>query len=226
MGPLVEGFEARRDPDRAAAMARYMRNQFPFLGIPSPERRACQREVLAVTGRPEPGKLGPIALAAWRLPEREYQYFACDLLRADVRRAGPGLLATLRRLVVSKPWWDTVDALASRAVGPLVLEHAELRDAMEGWVVDGDRWIVRAALLHQLTYKAHTDHDQLFRFCLVAAPSTDFFLRKAIGWALREYSKVDAQAVTGFVARHADELSPLSRREALIWLERRRAAAR
>jgi 3-methyladenine DNA glycosylase AlkD len=218
---LVDTFAGARDPARAAAMAAYMRDQFPFLGIPGPAARALARGVLAGLPRPDEDAVRQVALGCWALPEREYRYFACDYLRRHVRVVSARFLATARGLVTTKPWWDTVDALASRTVGPIVAAHPELAPTMDRWVLDRDLWIARTAILHQLTYRDRTDADRLFAMCLARAGDTEFFIRKAIGWALREYSKSDAVAVRRFVREHRGELSELSKREALKWLGRR-----
>jgi 3-methyladenine DNA glycosylase AlkD len=219
----------RADADRAGPMARYMRDQFPFLGVMAPAQRDAWREVAADLPRalPEPVVV-EAALALWGRPEREHQYLACTLVNrhatvpARAPGATPAVLDTVEGLLTTKPWWDTVDSLATHAVGALVARHRELRPRMDVWLAGEDRWLVRSALLHMNGWKAATDADWLFAACLARADHSDFFVRKAIGWALREHSKVDERAVVAFVAAHGDELSPLSRREALMWLERRR----
>jgi 3-methyladenine DNA glycosylase AlkD len=201
------------DPERAAAMRAYMRDQFPFLGIPTPKRRALSREVLTGLTRPSEEDLRVVALACWERPEREYQYFACGWLRRHARICSPGFLDTARHLVVTRSWWDTVDALAAHVVGPLVARHPELTSTMDMWVRDGNIWLARTALLHQIGFKEATDEARLFRYCLLRADHRDFFIRKAIGWVLREYAKTDPEAVRAFVGR--TPLSNLSVREAL-----------
>lgn len=215
MDRLSRAYEAARDPDRAAPMAAYMRDQFRFLGIPGPAQKALTREVLAGLGRPTEPDLAAVARACWRLPEREYKYFACGLLRRHARGCGPGFIDTARHLVVTHSWWDTVDALAAHLVGPLVGQHPELVAVTDTWLTDSDRWLVRTAILHQLTCKEATDPGRLFRYCTVQAHHPDFFVRKAIGWALREYAKTDPAAVRTFVGTHQSRLATLSAREAL-----------
>ena len=197
-----------------------MRDQFTFVGIPTPERRALDRGIVARCPAPTEAQLREVALACFRLAEREYQYFACDYLRRHVRVCSPRFLTTARRLVTTKSWWDTVDALATRTVGGLVAAHPELAPTMDRWVLDRNLWIARAGILHQLTFRQRTDAGRLFAACLARADSSEFFLRKAIGWALREYSKTDPTAVRRFVREHDRELSELSKREALKWLGR------
>ncbi|MDQ7904248.1 DNA alkylation repair protein [Phytohabitans sp. ZYX-F-186] len=213
LGRLTRVYGGARDPDRGPAMAAYMRDQFPFLGIQAPVQRVLAREVLDGLPRPSEDDLRDVAEACWALPEREYQYFACGLLRRHARACSAGFLETARFLAVTKPWWDTVDILAAHLVGALVSAHPALVSTMDEWVADKDKWLVRTAILHQLRYKERTDAERLFRYCTRQAGHTDFFVRKAIGWALREYAKTEPAAVRTYVAGH--RLAPLSAREAL-----------
>ncbi|MFF4249247.1 DNA alkylation repair protein [Streptomyces sp. NPDC001822] len=212
---LVRVYPEAADPERAAQAAAYMKNVAPFLGIPAPRRRELSRTVLAGTDRPDETDLTAIALRCWELPEREYQYFAADLLRRHSARCSAGFLPVLRHLVSTVPWWDTVDVLAAHVAGPLVMAEPELRTAMDDWIEDDSVWIGRTALLHQLRYRERTDTGRLFGYCLLRAGHPDFFIRKAIGWALREYAKTAPDAVRDFVDGARDRLSPLSVREAL-----------
>jgi 3-methyladenine DNA glycosylase AlkD len=202
------------DPERAVGAAAYMRNQFPFLGLTAPRMTQLDREVLAGLPAPtEPDLIG-VAHACWARPEREYQYFACAYLRRHVRAGSTQLLPTLRELITTKSWWDTVDTLAAHTVGPLVAANPVLLSTMDEWVEDENLWLARTAILHQLRYKERTDAERLFRYCAKQAGHRDFFIRKAIGWALRDYSRTDPAAVRSFVDEHRGELSPLSVREA------------
>ncbi|MFH8482931.1 DNA alkylation repair protein [Streptomyces sp. NPDC018055] len=211
---LTELYAPAADPVRAEGAAAYMKHIAPFLGIPTPQRRALSKAVLAGTGRPDERDCTAIALRCWRLPEREYHYFAVDHLRRYVSCCSSGFLPVLHHLVTTIPWWDTVDTLAAHVAGPLVAADPALGRAMDRWI-DDDLWVARTALLHQLRHKEATDADRLFRHCLRRADHPDFFIRKAIGWALREYAKTDPTAVRDFVEGARDRLSPLSVREAL-----------
>jgi 3-methyladenine DNA glycosylase AlkD len=223
---------ARADPDRVDAMQRYMRDQFPFLGVTAPGQKAAWRAAMADVARrlPEPVVVEAV-LDLWARPEREHQYLACTLANRHARppARGPGptpaFLDTVETLLTTRPWWDTVDALATHAVGDLVRAHPPFRHRMDSWLAGEDLWLTRSSLLHMNRWRAATDAEWLFSACLAQGAHRDFFIRKAIGWALREYSKVDAAAVVGFVDDHRDDLSGLSRREALMWLERRRRTA-
>lgn len=203
------------DRGRAASAAAYMKHVAPFLGIPTPQRRALSRTVLDGTGRPDEVDCAAVALRCWQLPEREYQYFAADYLRRHVPRCSSRFLPVVRHLVSTVPWWDTVDVLSAHVAGPLVAADPELKTVMDEWIEDDNLWIARTALLHQLRYRDATDTERLFGYCLRRADHPDFFIRKAIGWCLREYAKTDPRAVRGFVDGARDQLSPLSVREAM-----------
>ncbi|MEU6846987.1 DNA alkylation repair protein [Streptomyces sp. NPDC046716] len=212
---LTTVYPAAADPERAERMRAYMKDVAPFLGLPSPERRELSRTVLQGTPRPDESGLTALALRCWALPEREYAYFAVDCLRRHVRVLSSDSFPVARQLITTVPWWDTVDHLAAHVVGALVAADPRLTAAMDAWIEDDDLWVARTALLHQLRYKDATDTGRLFAYCLRQAGHGDFFIRKAIGWALREYAKTDPGAVWSFVAAHRDVLAPLSVREAL-----------
>ncbi|WP_329032013.1 DNA alkylation repair protein [Streptomyces sp. NBC_01725] len=212
---LVVGYATAADPVRAERSAAYLKGVAPFLGIPAPQRRALSRQVLDALPRPDERDCVAIALRCWELPEREYQYFAVDYLRRHVGRLSSGFLPVVRHLVSTVSWWDTVDALAAHLAGGLVAADCALAAEMDTWIADENMWIARTALLHQLTYKDATDTERLFGYCLRQSGHPDFFIRKAIGWCLREYAKTDPAAVRDFVEGARDRLSPLSVREAL-----------
>ncbi|WP_328680475.1 DNA alkylation repair protein [Streptomyces sp. NBC_00322] len=212
---LTAVYPTGADAVRAESTAAYMKGIAPFLGLYTGARRELSRSVLDGTAVPDEADCTAIALRCWELPEREYHYFAVDYLRRHVKRCSSGLLPVVRHLVVTVSWWDTVDALASHVAGPLVSADPGLKSVMDSWIEDDDLWVARTALLHQLRYKDATDTERLFAYCLRRADHPDFFIRKAIGWCLREYAKTDADAVRDFVERHRDRLAPLSVREAL-----------
>ncbi|MEU4085898.1 DNA alkylation repair protein [Streptomyces aureus] len=212
---LTTVYPAGADPERAASMRAYMKDIAPFLGLTTPERRALSRTVLRDTARPDERDCAALALRCWQLPEREYQYFAVDYLRRHVSRLSSGFLPVARHLVSTVSWWDTVDLLAAHVVGGLVAADPRLRADMDAWIEDDDLWVVRTALLHQLRSKQDTDTGRLFAYCVRQSGHPDFFVRKAIGWCLREYAKTDPDAVRDFVARQRTRLAPLSVREAL-----------
>ena len=197
------------DPARAAAMAAYMKQRFEFLGVPTPPRRAATRALW----RGFDGNAAAAARSLWRAPHREFQYVACDLLRDRADDLPAAALDDLLALAVRKSWWDSVDALAA-SVGILVRRHRRLQRAMDRLIDDPNPWLRRIALLHQLGWQAETDTARLFDYCLRRGGDDDFFIRKGIGWALRDFAWHDGKSVGRFVAAHRAELSPLSCREA------------
>jgi 3-methyladenine DNA glycosylase AlkD len=215
------------DPERAVAMRAYQRDQFPFLGIPAPARVAALRTAVAGTATPTAAECEALVRSLWARPEREYQYAAQWYLRRHLRRLSGSFLPVAHDLITTKSWWDTVDDLAIHLVGTLVHVERDLVAVMDEWIDSPNLWLARTAILHQNRWKADTDADRLFAYCLRRADDREFFIRKAIGWALREHTKTDPDAVRRFLADHGAALSGLSRREALMWLERRaRHAAR
>lgn len=200
-------------------MKAYLRDQFPFLGIMKPQRVALTRDALAGLARPTERDVAAVAAGCWRRAEREYQYAGCWYVRRHQKVLGPGFVADARTLITTKSWWDTVDDLAANVVGDLVRTYPDLRAEMDAWIDSENLWLARAAIIHQLRYRSSTDAQRLFASCLHRAAETDFFIRKAIGWALREYTKTDGDAVIRFLSDHGDALSGLSRREAMKWLE-------
>jgi 3-methyladenine DNA glycosylase AlkD len=200
---------------KAPVMAAYMKGQFRFLGVPSPERRAAQKPTLAELGDVSGDDLLAFAEACWNEPERELQYVGADALRKHNGALQPHHLDRLAGLIVHRSWWDTVDSLATHAVGPLVARHHDLARVMDEWIESDDLWLARSAIIHQLSYKESTDTDRLFAYADRRAADTDFFIRKALGWALRQYARTDPTTVRDFVASRADQLSALTKREAL-----------
>ncbi|MCZ7461602.1 DNA alkylation repair protein [Streptomyces sp. WMMC940] len=212
---LTATYPAAADPVRAREAAAYMKGVAPFLGIRTPERRALSRTVLDGTPPPTEADCTAVALRCWELPEREYHYFAADYLRRHVGRCSSEFVPVARRLITTVSWWDTVDTLAAHVVGSLVAADPGLVRVMDRWIGDDDLWVARTALLHQLRHKEATDEERLFRYCLRQSGHPDFFIRKAIGWSLREYAKTAPDAVRAFVDSARGRLAPLSVREAL-----------
>jgi 3-methyladenine DNA glycosylase AlkD len=210
---LLLVYGAAADPVDAGPMRAYMRDAFPFLGIRTPRRRELSKQVVRGLPAPDEADLRAVALACWAQPAREYQYFAVDWLVRHANRPGPDFLATIETLVTTKSWWDTVDPIATRVVGRIVARHRATGSTMDRWAVEDNLWLARTAVLYQLHYKEDTDTARLFGYCAALAGHRDFFIRKAIGWALRQYARTDPGAVRAFVAA-TPTLSPLTVREA------------
>lgn len=197
------------DPVRAQGMAAYMKHRFRYLGIPTPARRAaCAELVRGFAGNPVAA-----ARALWKLEEREYQYVAVDLLRRHANSLDGSDLPALEALTQGKSWWDSVDGLAP-TIGEMVYRNRNLAARMDELIDAEDFWLRRVAILHQLAWKDETDEQRLFRYCRHCAAEKEFFIRKAIGWALRQYARTAPDAVSRFVEKNNGKLSNLSVREA------------
>lgn len=210
---LATVFEAHRDADQAAQMSAYMRDQFPFLGIRSAQRESLQRQVLAELPSPSPADVLAFAERCWDRADREYQYTGVDLVRRHAKRLTVDDLPVLDRLITTRSWWDTVDALAV-AVGVIVRADPTARTVVDRWLDAEDLWLVRVAILHQERWREDTDAEWLFAACRRHSAHPDFFIRKAIGWALRSYAKHAPERVAVFLSEPGLALAALSRREA------------
>jgi len=198
------------DPSRAPAMRAYMRDQFPFLGIATPARRESLKPAIrAFKGAPS-AELLSVATELWQLPEREYQYAALDLMAAQWKQFGSADLPALLDFVLRKPWWDSVDGMAGIIGDVLRFEHHEMDCAIK----HDSFWMRRIALLHQLGWRGRTDEMRLFRYSLALGHENEFFIQKAIGWALRDYARHAPHNVAQFINENKMGLSKLSIREA------------
>lgn len=194
----------------AIYMQRYMKDKFEFLGIKSTPRKAVAKPFLNVIKK-EKQINWSFVFECYEQPEREFQYIANDYLHSSQRKLQQEDLNTLRSLIMSKSWWDSVDALASE-VGHIIRQY-QLKEEMKAWSIDQNLWIRRVSIIHQLKYKKETDQELLSYTICQNLGSKEFFINKAIGWALRTYGDFNPEWVKQFVASHA--LAPLSQREAL-----------
>ncbi len=203
-----------RDAKRAAGMRAYMRERFEYLGVKTPERRAAIAAILRAFGPADAAELRKAAEGLWEMHEREYQYVAADLLARYHAVLSLADLPWLLALAQQKSWWDTVDSLV-KVVGKIVCRSgAAGRRAMDRAVRAENFWVRRIAMLHQLGLREETDTARLFRYADMLAPEKEFFIRKAIGWALRDYAWHDWRAVEKFLKSTSAPLSGLTVREA------------
>jgi 3-methyladenine DNA glycosylase AlkD len=211
------GLAELADPVKAPDMQRYMKSELPFRGVPSPERRAFGRQLFAAHPLSDVDAWRATVLSLWRDAEyREERYLAMDLT-GQARYAAwqtPDLLEMYEELIVTGAWWDYVDELASRRVGPLLRAHrATVDPVLRQWATDPDLWRRRTSIICQLGSKEDTDTG-LLTYCVEAnIGDRDFFIRKGIGWALRQFARTEPAWVRTFVDTHP-ALSPLSRKEA------------
>lgn len=211
-------FEQNADPVQAAPMKKYMRDQFEYLGIKTPRNAALQKEFFAEYGLPPLSDLDPVLRALWSLPQREFQYVAVGLLGRFNKQIPAGFIKTIEYLLTTKSWWDTVDSIAGGTVGVHFQRFPEVREKyLTKWRASENFWLRRTTILFQLNYKQETDFDLLREIIRENLNSNEFFINKAIGWSLRQYARVDPQAVKKFVK--STPLHPLSRREAMKHLE-------
>ncbi len=201
------------DPKRAVAMAAYMKTMQPFYGVGAPQVQGIAKEARKRFAPVSRSAYRKNVSALWRLPHREERYAAIEYAKQPAFLT-PESVPLFERMIREGAWWDFVDGIAANLVGEVFLNHrSAVRPVLERWIEDEDMWIRRSALLVQLRHKGETDAAQLFEHCLKCASEREFFIRKAIGWALREYSKTDSRAVKTFLLKHRALLSPLSFRE-------------
>jgi len=213
---LQAELRSKADPDRAPEMEAYLKGQFPMLGVAAPLRRQVVKDTIQTATLPSREELVVVVDALFDLPEREFHYCGMDLARRWQRVLDVDDLPWLASLISTHSWWDTVDSLAVHPVGHVVRNDRDrCRATLDRWAASDDLWLNRTAIIHQLMFKDDTDAEQLFDYCDLHAASTEFFHRKAIGWALRQYSRTDADAVVDYVNERRKVLSGLSIREAL-----------
>lgn len=213
-------FIEHRNKENAFHMEKYMRNQFSFLGIKTPLRRKLMRQFFNESTIRKDTFQVAFVRSLWQLDEREYQYAAMDYIAVSLEKLNQSDIELMEELITLKSWWDTVDMLAPKAVGTIATKFPEVIPAtIEQWVMSESIWLRRSAILFQLKYKDDTDGDLLYRYIRMNAKSKEFFIQKAIGWALREYSKTNPESVQKFIENN--QLAKLSVREGSKYLNRK-----
>jgi 3-methyladenine DNA glycosylase AlkD len=210
-----DSLAAVADPEKAAGMQAYMKTAMPFYGVQKPVRAPILRALISEHPPSSRAEYERLVLGLWKQAHREEKYLALGVAAAHRRFIVPASLPLYQRLIVEGAWWDLVDEVATRLIRTLVVAHAaDVWPSVDSWIESRDMWLRRAAIICQVGAGRDTDAERLFRFSAARAHETEFFVRKAIGWALREYARTDADAVATFVTAHRDELSGLSYREA------------
>lgn len=214
LNALEEAFKFYADAERAVAMSAYMKNLFPFYGIPAPLRTELSKATIKQHPISNYNTLQELVLEMWQKSEREWQYTAILLLSSYKKLWSTEMTGLLKELITHKSWWDSVDGLTGNCVSPFFLKFDSLKPKiLEEWENSGNMWLIRACIIHQLPYRQKTDTDYLTSVVLKNNYSKEFFIQKAIGWSLRQYAKTDAAWVKDFV--EVNFLMPLSKREAL-----------
>ena len=219
--PFIKGlsavFETNLNEEAAIGMKAYMKDQFDYLGIKKPVRAGLEKSFRPAFRELSEEEWPMVIRQLWKMPFREYQYAAMELMRLRAKELNASHVPLLEEMIERKSWWDSVDFIASNLVGELLRRHPELRsELIARWTATGNFWFQRTCIIFQLKYGARTDKKLLFSLCTRYAAEKEFFLRKAIGWALRQYSKYDPESVRRYVNRQP--LSGLSLREASKYL--------
>lgn len=213
LNQLEEALVQQAQPELAAGMKAYMKHRFDFIGIQKPLRtEICKpyfKALQALKANP-----ADILRFCWSKHEREWQYVGMDFALKSPKNWPPDWLATMEYCITHKSWWDTVDLLAVHGVGGWLKDKPELQaQTVARWRHSKQLWLERSILLFQLMYKGNTNHALLADLCVQFADSKAFFIQKAMGWALRQYVRTDAEWVQNFVANNT--LPKLTQREAL-----------
>ena len=212
---LLENLKAVANPDDAVAMKAYMKNKFEFLGVKTPARRKLAKTFFKQ--QTDSVIDWNFINEAWKNPYRELQYTALDYLEIRKKLLTPSDLPRLKKLAQTKSWWDTIDFL-DRLVGSIIARFPETKEIILAWSRDEDIWLRRLAIDHQLLRKEETDTELLEKILVNNLGQTEFFINKAIGWALRDYSKTNPDWVRDFIERHQAEMVALSIREGSKYL--------
>ena len=208
------------NPEKAVGMQAYMKTEMPFYGVQKPGRTKIFRHIRKEYVPTTRAEYEELVTALWELPHREEKYLAQAVAGAFRDFIIPESLPLYRRFIVEGAWWDFVDESATHLVRPLVIHHPdEIWPKVDSWVDHEVMWLRRAAIICQVGAKERTDADRLFRYCEMRAHEKEFFIRKAIGWALRDYARTEPEAVARFTEEHREELSGLSYREATRHIE-------
>lgn len=214
---IREIYYQNANPQKAAPMSAYMRNKFPFLGLTRTDRKELDRDFLRIRKKDICFDWKFIADTT-ELPEREFFYLALGYLSLNQRLIKPEEFKYIEELIMKKSWWDSVDSIAP-VVGSLCIKYPGLvDDYIVKWMSSDNFWLVRSSIIFQLKYKKETNLELLSKVIIINKSSKEFFINKAIGWALREYSKTDPEWVSEFIKM--EKLSSLSEREAMKWINK------
>jgi len=206
---------ARANPEKAAGMQAYMKTDMRFYGVQKPGRTEIFRHLKRTFPPTDREEYEALATALWELPQREEKYLAQAVAVGFGHFIVPDSLPLYERFIVEGAWWDFVDETATHMIRELILAFpTETWPLVDTWISHENMWKRRTAIICQVGAKERTDTGRLFRYCEERAHETEFFIRKAIGWALREHARTDPEAVAAFAADHREKLSGLSFREA------------
>ena len=211
---LETDFRQQADRNIVINQEAYLQNQFELYGLPTPLRKEIQKPFLLKENLPNKKELPHIITELWSKPQREFQYFAIDLNRKYLKKIEFQDIELFELMITNKSWWDTVDLIATNLVGAYFkLFPEQIIPVTKKWMNSDNMWLQRTCLIFQLKYKEEIDTDLLTDYILQLKDTKEFFINKAIGWILREYTRTNPEWVIDFVNKY--ELSNLSKREAL-----------
>lgn len=211
---LREIFEFAGNPELAKGAEAYMKNQFKFFGIYTNERRTLSTAYIKQTGFLSDKELAKTVKELYKQPEREFQYVAMELIAFHKKQWAESIIELTEFCLTHKSWWDTVDNIASVILTDYFKKFPkQIIPITNRWNKSENLWLQRSSIMFQKAFKKETDTKLLTKYILNCAGSNEFFIQKAIGWALREYSKTNPAWVKDFVAKN--KLAQLSKREAL-----------
>ena len=214
-----KAFRNQGNKTKAAGAFAYMKEIAPFLGISAPDRRRLTKTEWKKLRIPTSVQLGDAAIAMMRLREREYHYAAYDFIEAFIDQTDEYFLAEhVEGLLNTAPWWDTVDGLVNAAVSTLCYRY-DATEIINDWSDSGNIWLIRAAIGHQRGWKQETEIERVFEICDQHWSNQEFFISKAIGWALRDITRIDKRSVERFLKQHPTK-NTVAIREALRGINR------
>lgn len=206
--------EAHANPANAKAMQSYMKDNFPFYGIPKPKRALLFKELFLDNGLPNEFQFRTVVHLLWDQTYRELHYLALEVLVKNKKHFLESDIILFEEMLRTHSWWDSIDYISPTIVGIWLKKFPQHKiNLLTRWNRDSNYWIRRASLLAQLKEKEETDHELLFNLIIPLTNEKEFFIRKAIGWSLRELAKHKPKEVLSFVKQQT--MSPLSKREAL-----------
>lgn len=218
--PLATLLEANADSGKALTAKAYMKGHFDYYGMRMQDRRDLMKQFFTEQGWFEKERLTEMVEWCWKQPQREWQYVGMEAVQKFIKKSDPSILPLLEMMLSTKSWWDTVDMIATNCVGVLFQKFPELIvPTTQKWMDSNNMWLQRTCIIFQLKYRLNTDTNLMFEYMLRLNQSNEFFIQKAIGWALRQHSKYERDLIVDFI--RDNELKPLSKREGMKWLRER-----
>ncbi len=220
---VMEVLKSHGDEDYAVRMKSYLKDHFELYGIQSPKRKLLTKSFMKSHKKTDYQNIKSMVKDLWEYPFRDVQYVAMDLFSSYLKTMEKEDLSLLEYLITSKSWWDTADWLAAHGAGTYFMKFPDVKmEVIEKWMQSENLWLIRSGIIHQLFYKEKTDFDLMVALILDQKGSKEFFINKASGWALRQYSKTNPSMVQLFIDEYSSELSNLTIKEGMKWIVKNR----